>query len=363
MKTTKIHILIGTKAQLIKMGPLMEMLQERSIPYRFIFTGQHQETVEKLRENFHIKEPDVTLHYGKDVKSLPYMLYWLIKILFTSVIKHKHVFGSEPSGIVLVHGDTFSCLLGALLGKLKGLKIGHVESGLRSFNLFHPFPEELTRILVFRLTDIFYCPGNWAVKNVERYDGIKINTHMNTLFDSLNRAVTIQDRGSTVTREKPYCIVSMHRFENLCQQSVLMRNIELIKTIALRMKVLFILHPVTLKRLLKTGLYNRLQQTNNIELCERLDYFGFIHLLIGSEFIVTDGGGNQEEAFYLGKPCLLLRRASERQEGIGQNTVISNYAFKRVSNFLDNYHKYRQDMVQYRESPTEIILNHLKTFL
>ena len=129
-----IHIFLGTKAQLIKMAPIMRELQDRNIEYNFIFSGQHQNTINDLRNNFGVKEPDVILHSGKDINSIPAMLLWMIKIIYRSLIDRKRIWREDRDGIVLNHGDTFSTLLGTILGKLSGLSCGHIESGLRSYN-------------------------------------------------------------------------------------------------------------------------------------------------------------------------------------------------------------------------------------
>jgi len=204
-----IHILLGTRAQLIKMAPVMQALHRENIPYNFIFTGQHQDTIEELRKSFQIKEPDVTLYRGRDIVSIVSMIVWSVTILVKTLFTKKEIFKHDSKGIVIVHGDTISTLLGALMGKLSGLKVGHVESGLRSFKLFQPFPEELTRIATFTLCDYFFCPGAWAVNNVKKYTGKKINTRMNTLFDTLQWAVHNLNQIDVTIPQERYCIISI----------------------------------------------------------------------------------------------------------------------------------------------------------
>ena len=182
-----IHIIIGTKAQLVKMAPAMVLLADRGIPYNFIYTGQHRDTIEEMLEDFGVKKPDVILYKGQDITSASSMIFWFCRILFLSLVRKQAIFRGDNQGIVLVHGDTFSTLLGALMGRIAGLKVGHVESGLRSYHLFHPFPEEITRILTFRLSHILFCPGDWAMKNVASIKKEKINIQANTLYDSLQR--------------------------------------------------------------------------------------------------------------------------------------------------------------------------------
>src|SRR3989344_9305855 len=210
-----IHIILGTKAQLIKMAPVMQELQKQKIPYNFIFTGQHKETIDDLIDDFNIKKPDYILDNNKDVTSIPYMGFWLVKNLYKTLVNKKEIFRNDKNGIVLIHGDTFSTLLGAFMGKVAGLKIGHIESGLRSFNYFHPFPEEITRVLTFKLSDYYFCTGDLTIDNLKRYNGIKINTKENTLFDSLKLAIKNQNKVKIKIPKSIYCIITVHRFENI----------------------------------------------------------------------------------------------------------------------------------------------------
>jgi UDP-N-acetylglucosamine 2-epimerase (non-hydrolysing) len=364
-----IHVVLGTKAQLVKMAPLMLMMQERNIPYNFIFTGQHQETMSDLRENFDLKAPDVVLHTGKDVTSIFAMLKWILKIIWLTVRQRKTIFKSEASNeqiafpkkqIVLVHGDTFSTLLGALMGKVAGAKVAHIESGLRSFNWFHPFPEELTRLAVFRLAHFYYCPGNWAVENLKKFKGIKINTQFNTLMDSLRHAFQSKGVKPIDLPNYDYCVVTTHRFENIFNRPAFERNLRLIEQIALKKKVVFIMHPVTEKKLREFDLLSRVTTNANIECRPRYDYFQFMKLVHHAEFMVTDGGSNQEECYYMGKPCLLLRNATERQEGLAKTVLLSQYEPEKVDDFLRNVSRFKGENLIDSHSPSSIIVNHLQ---
>ncbi len=357
-----IHAVIGTKAQLVKMAPLMRALQERSIPYNFILTGQHRETMDDLRENFSLKAPDVVLHAGRDVVSLPAMALWMARALAASVARRRAIFGGDRRGIVLVHGDTFSTLLGALMGRLAGLTVGHVEAGLRSFHLFHPFPEELTRLLTFRLAQVYYCPGRWALENLRGYRGEKVDTGYNTLLDALRHIRTRFAEARVEVPAEPFCVVTTHRFENLYRKEVLERNLALIERLAARMRCLFILHPITRSRLERWGLRARLERHPRIELRPRYDFLDFIRLISAAEFVVSDGGSNQEECFYLGKPCLLLRRTSERREGLGENALLSEYRPEVFERFARDYPRYRRAPIETAHSPVERICEHLLAY-
>ncbi len=129
------------------------------------------------------------------------------------------------------------------------------------------------------------------------------------------------------------------------------------------LKKIFILHKPTEKKLKEFGLYDSLVGCSSIELHPRYDYFKFIGLVRGSEFLITDGGSNQEECSYLGLPCLLMRKATERVEGLGENTVLSGYDASVVSNFMRNYKEYRRPAKVLIESPSQIIVNALQKFI
>ena len=358
-----IHVILGTKAQLIKMAPIMVELKKRNIPYNFIFTGMHQNTIKEILGNFSIKSPDFVLHSGKDITGIMENVFWAFKILAKVVFSGKKIFRGDRNGIVLVHGDTSSTFLGAVAGKIAGLKVAHIESGLRSFNLFKPFPEELTRILVFNLSDYYYCAGKWALKNIKKYNGKKINTIENTLLDALKLAVENQSRIKVNIPKQKYAVVTVHRFENIFNKKQFEKIIKIIEETSKKIKLLFILHPPTRKRLEEFEFMERLKKNKNIELRPRYDYFEFVKLISNAEFVFSDGGSNQEECYYLGKPCLLLRDETERKEGLGRNVVLSKFNEKVIKDFVKNYRKFKFKMVKNKVSPSETIVKDVRRFV
>lgn len=357
----KIHIILGTKAQLIKMAPIMKVLQDQGVPYSYISTGQHKETVDELRENFKIKDPDTELYTGKDITGIMQMGIWLVRILFRCISSRKKLFGSyKKTDIVVVHGDTFSTIAGALIGRVLGMRVAHVESGLRSFNYFHPFPEELTRLGTFILSNIYYCPGEWAKKNIDGFSGKKIDTEMNTLYDALRLATKIGANcpSSEIPNER-YAVCTIHRFENIFNQKRFEFIIEELRQMSEEIKILFILHPPTRKQLDKLNLKTRLESAADIELRPRYDYFTFINLINQAEFIVSDGGSNQEETSYLGKPCLLLRERTERNEGLDTNVCVSAFDPSIIRSFASTYTKFQSPPFVEEISPSKTIADSL----
>lgn len=344
------------------MAPIMVRLQDLNIKYNYIFTGQHKETIDDIIDNFGVKQPDVILYDGKDITSIFQMFKWSVKLLFKSIFFKKSIFMGDKSGIVLVHGDTVSTLIGAIMGKLAGLKVGHVESGLRSFNYFHPFPEEITRILTFNLTDYYFCPGDWAVNNLKRFRGNKVNTELNTLYDSLNCALPSIEKTNVEIPDYEYGIVTLHRYENFNSMKVVNKIVKFVLKAADKHKLLFILHLPTKIQLEKFGKLKDLENHPNIEFRDRYDYFRFIKLIISSKFIISDGGSNQEECYYLGKPIILLRNATERNEGLGKNAVLSKFDENIFEDFINNTDNYKHLPVKLENTPTDIIVENIKNF-
>lgn len=355
-----IHVFIGTKAQLIKMAPIMRRCQDADIEYNFIFSGQHKATIDDIRTEFGLKEPDVKLYDGPDITGILQMLFWSLRILWYTLRHRKEVWKGDRNGIVLNHGDTFSTLLGTILARVSGLKSAHVESGLRSFNLFHPFPEEITRRLTFLFSNIYFAPGQWALDNLVRYRGIKIDTHYNTLLDALRASEASISNADVQIPNYTYGVVSIHRFENIFSRKKLEHLTEILINIASQQRLLLILHRPTQKKLQQFNLIERIEQCESIELRPRYSYFQFIRLIKHARFVITDGGSNQEECYYLGKPCLIMRKATERQDGLGLNACISNYQEDIIENFIQNIESFQQpEQVNEGPSPSEMIVNFL----
>lgn len=352
-----IHFIVGTKAQLIKIAPVMLALRNNKVPYSFVSFGQHKETIDDILRNFDLSPPDVRIYDGPDITSVLQMLKWGALVIAKSVLRKKQIFGQHPSNILVVHGDTFSAVLGALIGKLLRFRVAHVESGLRSFDFKNPFPEELFRVAVFCLTDVYYCPGEIEYKNLKRFKGEKIITRGNTIVDAAQKAMESQPE---TTGPSSYCVASLHRVENFSSLAASQRIVNLLEIVASSCQVVFVLHKITEKALIRFGLYERLRANPRIEIRPRTDYFSFIRLLRGSRFVVSDGGSNQEECSYMGIPTILLRKATERHDGLDSSVVLSNYDVSVIEAFLRNVETFRRPTRVLSDSPAQIIANHLR---
>lgn len=315
------------------MAPVLQELERQNLPHLFVLTGQHTETMDDLIKAFKIRHPDDILVQRGEANTKIKLIRWLQ--LAWQASSRKPYFKHASS--ILVHGDTISTLLGALIGKRNHIPIVHIEAGLRSFNYFHPFPEEIIRLLVDKMSSIHFCQDNWAVNNLSKYKNNRnhhiINTKFNTIVDSLRFAL---QNNVTKSRTNRFSIVSLHRYENLSNTKRFNTLMQLVIDTSLLIHVKFIMHPVTKLKLIETGWLNRLKE-HNISLLERMDYVSFIQLITASNFLITDGGSNQEETAYMGLPCLIMRKATERQEGIGENTILSHYDSNIIFDFINKH--------------------------
>jgi UDP-N-acetylglucosamine 2-epimerase (non-hydrolysing) len=158
-------------------------------------------------------------------------------------------------------------------------------------------------------------------------------------------------------------VVTLHRFENLYNYEAVHRIVSIVESISQKHFLVFILHKPTEIKLKKFKLYGVLDNNPNIELRERYDYFKFIKLILEAEFVISDGGSNQEECYFLGKPILLLRKATERYEGLSENCVLSQFDPIVIDEFINNIGSYQHDLKQLPFFPSKIIVDNCKTFI
>lgn len=345
------------------MAPIIVELERRNIPLNLVFTGQHLETMDSLVEDFHIRTEPKYLYRGREITGILQMARWFATCLW-QCIRHGEYFLPRTSGrkdIVLVHGDTMSTLLGAMAGRLRRLKIGHIEAGLRSHDVFHPFPEELIRIVVSRLCNLAFCPGSWAADNLVRGRCTIIDTAHNTLMDAVTIALE-HDAPFPHDNNAQYGIVSIHRFENIFNAGRLASIVRMIELAASRYRLLFVLHPSTRGRLEKFDLLRKLESNPSIQLMPRMGFIKFIQLARRAKFVITDGGGNQEELSYLGIPTLLMRKATERNEGLQTTATLCRYDINTLEQFLDSLPGTHAGVRQEGISPSALIVDQLMAF-
>jgi UDP-N-acetylglucosamine 2-epimerase (non-hydrolysing) len=313
------------------MAPVIQELMRRNLDFKFVLTGQHAETMYDLIDSFELCQPDDSIIKPKETDTKVKVGSWFFRALLEAR-KKKDYF--NKSSIILVHGDTLSTLLGAIIGRLKGSKVAHIEAGLRSFNLFHPFPEEITRLLVSRLAHYFFCPDDWSANNLKQKKHV-YNTQSNTILDSYRFA--LQNHHRQVTEQKSYAVASIHRFENINNDERFNFIMEQIAQASEKINIKFVLHPVTKNKINNSPWRTKLEHLPGITLTKRMTYIEFTHLLLNARFLISDGGSNQEEASIMGIPCLLMREATERQDGLQDNIVLSKYRPEVIRQFINDH--------------------------
>ena len=349
-----IYFVIGTRAQFIKVAPVMRKMLDKGLAYKLIYTAQHRENISEILDIYGLPEPDLVIYKYGEANTRSSFIRWFFDNFYKVVFLAKRYI-PEP-GVLLTHGDTFTAWLGALMGKRAGCVVGHIESGCRSFNIVSPFPEEISRLITFRLSDLYFCSDEWAVQNLRKYKGEKINMGANTMLDGVRYALNYATSTHFDFEGSPFAIVSIHRYENIFTARLTNLIIPFLKDIANKYHLVFTLHPTTRQRLLALGIYDDLNSHPNITLHERFEFVEWINLCNKAEFVITDGGSNQEELSYLGVPTLLFRYETERKEGLGENVVLSGFDKKKVEYFLNNLDQFRKSALFNHAEPSEEII-------
>lgn len=348
-----LYVIIGTKGQLIKMLPILKELDRRKIEYNFIDAAQHVGIIQEISKQFNLKKPDYVLYnFNKDITGIFQIVRWFFKNIFMSIFKKKEIF--KTGGYCMLHGDAPPATLGLLMCKLAGIKIVHVEAGERTYDIFNPFPEEISRRIIDKFSHIMFVETERTYKNLlrEKVKGKIYRLEFNTLIDTVNMALKKKKK----LNKEPYVLFSIHRFEAITSKIRLKFIVDVVKKISKDYHVVFVLHEPTKRNLKKFNLLSELTENKNVELLPLQDYFSFISLIDNSVFMVTDGGGPQREAYIMNKPCLLVRKISEKSY---PNDFNAGFNLSKVDYFLQNYKKLKSDF-KITESPSKRIVDVLE---
>ena len=342
---SKIMIILGTKAELIKCMPIMLELKKQKREYWFVHTGQHP--LGKICEEFGIKKPDFILSKEPEISTK----FWSkinqnSFIWFLRIIKRiKKIVRKLKPDYVIYHGDTMSTAAASiassgLLNSKKTWRSVHLEAGLRSGNLLEPFPEEISRKISDKFSDILLAVSDLTEANLKKEiknSNKRIIKVGNTILDSAEITYKKAERKYKKLKEV-YALINVHRHENLQSKERMRRIVEIIRNI--KIKAIWPLHDNTKYFLKKYGLMEEVRKLKNVEITPLVDYFNFIFLLANCKYLVTDGGSIQEESLIFKKPCILLRNRTERQEGL-----------RTGINFLTKLNvKYAKDIIKKIES-------------
>jgi UDP-N-acetylglucosamine 2-epimerase (non-hydrolysing) len=357
-----ILVVFGTTGELIKLAPVLLRLDQRGHPYLLATTGQQVQQIPPFLEQFGLRQPDVWLARGaggRDLRVNGDIPGWLARVTRSWAHERRRVQQALRRGpgrpLVLVHGDTMTTVLGSVIGRTLRATVAHIEGGLRSYDLRHPFPEELNRKLATALSRIHYAPGAWAASNLHR--GEVVDTGSNTIRDSLE--LVSDEEPAVPLPDRLFGIVSLHRFELLNSRRLLTETIEGLAAAARRTPLLFIDHPVTIAAVARFGL-TRHFDSSAFSRVPRLPFFDFVRVERRSSFVVTDSGGSQEECYYLDLPCLVHRVRTERREGLGENAVLSGMSADVLRDFLADPSRFRRRTTVPPASPSDVIVGDLE---
>ncbi|WP_460511786.1 non-hydrolyzing UDP-N-acetylglucosamine 2-epimerase [Cyclobacterium sediminis] len=320
----KVLIVFGTRPEAIKMAPLIKEFEKNSDVFemRVCVTAQHREMLDQVLSFFDIKP-----QYDLDLMKPGQDLYGLTSAI---ILELKPVLEEFKPDFVFVHGDTTTTMASSISGFYSGAKICHIEAGLRTFNKYAPFPEEINRQITSRVTDFHFAPTEASRNNLikENIDPKTIIVTGNTVIDALFQSVEKVKREPSKLvksldqklKNSPLLLVTGHRrenhgegFEQIC---------EALKTIAILRPEIKIVYPVHLNPKVIEPVNRILGKIDNISLIEPLAYHDFIWMMDRAKIIITDSGGVQEEAPSLGKPVLVMRETTERPEAVDAGTVI-----------------------------------------
>jgi UDP-N-acetylglucosamine 2-epimerase (non-hydrolysing) len=318
----RIDVVIGTRPEAIKMAPLiLEMRSRGRVSVRVVATGQHSDMLTRALEYFSLA-PDVNLSIMKRRQSLDYVT--------ASVLRGVgDLLDSDPADAVLVHGDTTTTFAAALAAFYRGIPVGHVEAGLRSFNMSLPFPEEMNRVMVDRIARWLFAPTDMAMENLTA-EGVSPESGRayvtgNTVIDALHMTLGRMSGPAPgcmapLAGGAPFILMTAHRreswgapIERICR--ALMRVLDLHP----EYRALVPMHKNPAVRDVIRGI---LGPCERVILCEPLDYPSFVWALDRCGIIISDSGGVQEEASALGKPVLVTRDVTERPEALRYGSAI-----------------------------------------
>ncbi|EOR99467.1 UDP-N-acetylglucosamine 2-epimerase [Bacteroides thetaiotaomicron dnLKV9] len=325
----KILLVFGTRPEAIKMAPLVKALQKDTEHFetRVCVTAQHRQMLDQVLEVF-----GITPEYDLNIMAPNQDLY---DITAKVLLGLREVLKDFRPDTVLVHGDTTTSMAASLAAFYMQIPVGHVEAGLRTYNMLSPWPEEMNRQVTDRICNYYFAPTEQSRANLlqENIDAKKIFITGNTVIDALLMAVDIisttagvkekmakelQEKGYTVG-DREYILVTGHRRENFGDG--FLHICKAIKELAALHPEMDIVYPVHLNPNVQKPVYELLSGLSNVYLISPLDYLPFIYAMQHSTLLLTDSGGVQEEAPSLGKPVLVMRDTTERPEAVEAGTV------------------------------------------
>jgi len=312
----KILTVFGTRPEAIKMCPLiLELKKSAELECIVCLTGQHREMLMQVMNIFKIQY-DYNLDIMEQNQSLS-------RITVNVLNKLGEVLETENPDLILVHGDTSTSFAAALAGFYRGIPVGHVEAGIRTYNMYSPYPEEFNRQAVDLVAQLYFAPTEQSRQNLlkEGKDSDKIYVTGNTVIDALSLTVRAdyQNENLDWCSDSRLILLTAHRRENLGEP---MKNMfRAIRQVIEEYEDIKVIYPVHKNPKVRQAAQEILSGIDRIRLIEPLDVVDFHNFMARSYIILTDSGGIQEEAPSLGKPVLVMRDTTERPEGIEAGTL------------------------------------------
>jgi len=342
----KIAIILGTRPEVIKMSPIIRECKKKELTYFIIHTNQHYSTnMDKIFFNdLNLSQPEYNLNVGSGTHS---------EETGKMLIRIEKVLIKEKPDVVLVEGDTNTVIAGALSAAKLYIKVGHIESGLRSYD--RKMPEELNRIITDHISDYLFAPTRKAEKNL-LFEGIekdKIFVTGNTIVDAVIKNLEIAKKKSKIFNKlqlskKNYFLMTLHRQENVDTKDRLKSILDGLNWISklFDYKIIYPIHPRTKKRIKEFGLEKKVDNIKNLSIIDPVGYLEFLQLEANAKLILTDSGGIQEESCILNVPCITFRDNTERPETleIGSNILVGanpEDTLNGVKKMLENKHKWK----------------------
>lgn len=314
----KVMTIFGTRPEAIKMAPIILKMQQMSDQFKpvTVVTAQHREMLDQVLDIFHII-PDYDLNIMQSKQTLSDITTKVIQQLDPIIAK-------EQPDIILVHGDTTTTFAASVSAFYHQIQVGHVEAGLRTWDKWSPYPEEMNRQLTDVLADMYFAPTELSKANLlkENHPQNAIFVTGNTAIDALKQTVSADykhDVLTEVSEVNKMILLTMHRREN--QGEPMRRTFEAIKKVVANHPDVEVVYPVHLSPSVQQIAHEVFDGVSRVHLIEPLDVLDFHNMAARSYFIMSDSGGVQEEAPSLGKPVLVLRDTTERPEGIEAGTL------------------------------------------
>ena len=382
-KKLRVMTIFGTRPEAVKLAPVIKKLEENSDIFESIIcvTAQHRQMLDQVLNLFNIK-PDYDLNIMKPNQTL-------FELTSNVLLGLQPILEEEKPDIILVQGDTTTVFVASLAGFYLKIRIGHVEAGLRTFQKYSPFPEEINRKITTCLADLHFAPTETSKKNLldekinEQAILVTGNTVIDALFLTLDKLKRDKEKNTfnpkvkemvklcdSLKKDNKIILVTGHRrenfgegFDHICHA---------IKEIASKNPNVDVIYPVHLNPNVRKPVNDIIKNIKNVHLIEPLDYEPFVYLMNKSYLILTDSGGVQEEAPSLGKPVLVMRDTTERPEAVIAGTVKlvgtdKNLIINETQKLLDNEEEYKKMSMSHNPygdgKASQRIIDALKVFV